>query len=175
MYFTVPENQAAVEKPTKKCSWCIPAAVAAAVLVVAGITVWLLIPGKIVVPKLTGMTYGDAVVKIATSKLKFEDDKNRKVKQDNANINKVITQKPAAETEVEEGTAITLVIGIAKVKKGTKPKKIIPVLTKAQIRIINATSNIKVNRYIPKKINGSILYKTKSSKNKNINIRTQPK
>ncbi len=175
VYFTVLENEAVVEKSTKKCNWCIPAAVAAGVLIVAGVTVALLLPGKIVVPKLTGMTYGNAVVKIATSKLSFDESKNRKVKQNNAYINKVISQQPAANTEVDEGTNITLVVGIAKPKKGVKiyPTKYFPVFTKQQMVKINKNKNIKVKKPISTRRKKSIAVQAQQSKVNN--VRTQVK
>jgi beta-lactam-binding protein with PASTA domain len=100
--------QAGEKKP---CKWCIPVAVAAVVLLlVGGVVTFLLMPKKIAVPDLKGMTITDATNAITTAKLTV-DPNSQFVDSDAGNADKVVTQSPEAGSKVPAGQAVHLSIG----------------------------------------------------------------
>ncbi len=111
VYFKVPDKNAPKSEEDKKCKWCIPAAIAATLMISITLTAWFLIPAKILVPDLTNMSFNKAIMAISKNQLGFDEKNNFKTIVSENNINKVVKQDPPANVEIEKGAFITIWIG----------------------------------------------------------------
>jgi len=103
--FTVPET-----KKPKPFPWWI-VAVAAAVLIIAGVTTWLLLKGRVTVPSVTGKTLIDANTALAAVNLKVGNVTN--VVSAATNVDKILTQSPAAGQTARGGSGVDVQVGVA--------------------------------------------------------------
>jgi len=106
--FTVRE----AKKPRPFPWWIV--AVAAAVLIVGGLTAWLLLRSRVTVPDVTGKTLIDANTALAQVQLKVGNVTN--VLGAAASVDKVVTQSPAAGQSASNGSTVDVQIGVAIVK-----------------------------------------------------------
>ncbi len=111
VYFNVAQKNIPESIIEKKCSWCVPTAIAAALLFSAAITSWFLIQPKILVPDLTNMTFNKAIMAISKNQLGFDETNNFKTIVSETNINKVVKQDPPPNVEIEKGAFITIWLG----------------------------------------------------------------
>jgi beta-lactam-binding protein with PASTA domain len=100
----------AKQKP-KAFPWWIVAVAAALILVVGGITAWLILRGNVEVPSLTGKTLTEANSLLAQSSLKVGNVKS--VLADRASVDKVLSQAPAAGQKVTANSAVDVEVGVA--------------------------------------------------------------
>jgi eukaryotic-like serine/threonine-protein kinase len=103
--FTVAKQE--VRKPFP---WWI-VGVAAAVIVVGAVVAWLFLRGGVTVPNITGNTVADANSTLTPLNLKIGNVTN--VLTSAANVDKVLSQTPAAGQSVSAGSAIDVQVGVA--------------------------------------------------------------
>ncbi|HXJ92194.1 MAG TPA: PASTA domain-containing protein [Terriglobia bacterium] len=97
------------EKP-KPFPWWIPVA-AALLLGAVGVSVWLYERGRVDVPNVTGQTLVAASAALAPLNLKIGTVTN--VLGDPTNVDKVLSQSPAAAQSVASGSAVNVQVGVA--------------------------------------------------------------
>lgn len=113
VYFEVPAKKAPVvekdETSPKKFKWWIPAAIAAAVVVV-GVVVWLVWPSGVKLPDFTQKEWGQAkaVKFLEDNKLKYTLDLQKDT--DPKSEREILDQEPPQGTKVKEGENVTLKI-----------------------------------------------------------------
>ncbi|WP_457666904.1 PASTA domain-containing protein [Thiolapillus sp.] len=119
--FEIKEKAKAVvqEAPHRKCGWCVPAAIVAAVLVLGG-------AGYIVYDKFftpddtipmkgyTGWRLVDAIKDLNAKGLVFDAANLKTVWKDANSVSKVIDQKPLKDEKVKPGTPVTFTVGKSK-------------------------------------------------------------
>ncbi len=137
VYFEVPEKKVVVpqkeENGKQPFKWWIPAAIAAAVIVIA-VVVWVLWPAsEIKVPQLKGMNLSAALQQISKSGLSFNDEKDLIIQTVNQSGQhaKILKQNPQADEMVAPETSVKLWLGQF-VKKGKKGKFVIKDLSRVQ-------------------------------------------
>jgi PASTA domain/TIR domain len=82
--------------------------IVAAVVVIAAVVVYMLLPSKVIVPDLTGMTLPDASAKIQSLNLVVGLRTTREAPAKDPNT--ILNQSPAPNSRVNSGTAINLII-----------------------------------------------------------------
>ena len=93
--------------PPRKFPWWI-VAVAAVLLIGAGLITWLLIPQKVTVPDMVGMPYEDAIKSLEAAKLKLTAENTKVTGTQKVGI--VVEQSPNAKQAVQVGSGVTLVV-----------------------------------------------------------------
>ena len=96
--------------PPRKFPWWI-IAVAAVVIVGAGLITWLLIPQNVTVPDMVGKSYEDAVKRLEVAKLKLASKSTKTTGTQKPGI--VIEQNPKANAVSPVGSGVTLVVEVA--------------------------------------------------------------
>jgi PASTA domain len=104
---------ASAAPPVGRFPWWI-VAIAAVLVVGAGIITWLLIPKKVVVPKVVGMPYQEAIERIDAKKLGYIVSDQR-VSTGKVTVDAIANQSPAADQRVPPGTKVTLTLEGVKV------------------------------------------------------------
>lgn len=127
--FEVPESEPTPEpKPKPGCSWCIPAAIIAGVVLLGSLLTWFLWPdaepkpepkpqpvAMVTVPNLKGKGL-DVVLPLITRVglvFKAENLKRIPVTTRTDDVGKVLAQKPPSGTRVAKGTEILLSVGMS--------------------------------------------------------------
>ena len=103
--FTVP----AAKKPKPFPWWIV--AVAAGVLIVAGVTTWLLLRVRVTVPNITGQTLVNANTTLAAANLKIGSVTN--VLGPASSVDQIVTQSPAAGQTTSSGSGVDVEVGVA--------------------------------------------------------------
>jgi beta-lactam-binding protein with PASTA domain len=83
----------------------------AGVLIIAGVTTWLLLRGRVTVPDVTGKTLIDANTALAQVNLKVGNVTN--VLSTATNVDKVLSQSPAAGQSARGGSGVDVQVGVA--------------------------------------------------------------
>jgi eukaryotic-like serine/threonine-protein kinase len=104
--FEVKELAPAATPPRKFPWWIV--AVAAVVILGAGLITWLLIPTKVAVPNLVGTSYEQAVKHLEAAKLKLARKETKTTGTQKPDI--VIEQSPKANDLLPVGSGVTLVV-----------------------------------------------------------------
>jgi len=99
-----------VPTPARRVEWWWIAAVAAAILALSGLIVWLLARGT-PVPDLTGMSITDAEARLATVKLGLDPNGVETVESAPQNSGKIVGQNPKPNTRVSSKQAVQVTVG----------------------------------------------------------------
>jgi beta-lactam-binding protein with PASTA domain len=100
-----------VKHETRKPSpWWIPVA-AVVVIAIAGLTTWLILRGRVTVPAITGKSLVDANSVLAPLNLKIGNVTS--VLTSSSNVDKVLSQNPAAGQKLSSGGSIDVEVGVA--------------------------------------------------------------
>jgi hypothetical protein len=105
--FEVKELAPAKPSPRKFPWWIV--ALAAVVILGAGLITWLLIPQKNTVPEVVGMPYQDAIKSLGPAKLGYIVSDQRVI-TGKVPIGTIANQSPAAGQQVPPGTKVTLTV-----------------------------------------------------------------
>ncbi len=120
--FEVPERKVEPKpEPKPGCSWCIPAAIIAGVLLIGGLLTWILWPAaepepepqpvaEVTVPKLKGKSLDVALPIIIKEGFVFKAENLKQIVA-NDSVGKVVDQKPADGTKAPKGSEIMLMVG----------------------------------------------------------------
>ena len=106
--FEVKELVPAAAAPRKFPWWIV--AVAAVVILGAGLITWLLIPQKVAVPDMVGISYEEAVKHLEAAKLKLAGKDAKTTGTQKPGI--VIEQRPKANDLLPVGSGVTLVVEV---------------------------------------------------------------
>jgi beta-lactam-binding protein with PASTA domain len=93
--------------PPRKFPWWI-VAVAAVLVIGAGLITWLLIPQKVIVPEMVGMPEQEAIKSLEAAKLKLTATDTKVTGTQKSGI--VVEQSPSAKQAVGVGSGVTLVV-----------------------------------------------------------------
>jgi beta-lactam-binding protein with PASTA domain len=96
--------------PKRKFPWWI-VAVAGVLVIGAGLITWLLVPKKVAVPEMIGMTYQEAVKSLDVAKLKLSAKETKVTGIRQPGI--VVEQSPQPRKLVPVGSGVTLVVEVA--------------------------------------------------------------
>jgi PASTA domain/TIR domain len=103
-----PRREVAISSPAEKKPLGLILGVAAAVVVIGAVLVYMMMPKQVVVPDLTGMTLPDATAKLQSLNLVVGRRTTKEAPAKDPNT--VLNQSPAPNSRVNSGTAINLVI-----------------------------------------------------------------
>jgi len=99
-----------VPAPKKHIPWLLIGVIAAVVLLIGGVTTWLLTRGT-AVPDLTGKTVTEAVKQLTDLKLGLDQDKIDEVESTVANSGKIVSQDPKPGKKVSSDTKVHIAVG----------------------------------------------------------------